>query len=1028
MKVNIDLVEGSYPNFGVVESFNGKDGSFSFAFQYDFFKNRYNLNDICYCQLKLFSKKDDNSYEFLDEYNNEPSKYIQKYKHLIVSYDNARKCLCNCSKKEIINLLQKSMYHENKNKNEIEDLKHEINNIDQKFNQTLNIKKKKEKEIVIINEEKSKLENDCKRLNNEIKQLVDENSKSKKEIEVLNNEIKKLNVDKSKYKKDFDELNEQIKKSNIEKSNIEKEYLKLNNEIKKLKEEKAVFEKEKIGLNNEIKNLNVEKAKFEKENLELIKKIEIINNEKSILEKDGIRLNNDIKKMNQEISKLRNECQGLNNIIKQLKDEKTIFGNKFKDLNNEIKILKDEKNNLQELKQKDDIIINNIKKQFKEEIDILNKERIELENKYKEKINLLINENQNLNKNILKLKKDIEIQKKDNENNFENYKKNNNELHIQEINKLKKEHNDEMNQSNEKYNKLIKEYNDKINQSNEKYNKLEKEAKLLANVDPGLVMMLRNKGIVNLINQNSNTITIDQENRIKLNKETIPHNEVAEDFYDLIVDIKSIKDIDKGWDLKMNERGLKNYLQYAKEEVIVIGVIGNSNKGKSFILQKLTQLNLLCGPHIRTEGLSVKYPELEGHENRKIVLLDSAGLETPVLNNGLENNENKEKNPKEIDNKDKGKKETSNGNIMNEEENKMDENNEKDKTNEFKEICEKYFREKSKEKNMTELFLQNYIMTNSTMLILVVGILTFSEQKLITRIKAEMKDNKIKKPLFIIHNLILYDTVEKIENHIKNVLLKCITFKLKLCNNIGIGSSSRNGGAYYEENTDPPVYHLILANDLSPAGEHYNLFTLKFLLDYFGHFKDLKGFDLLETLKENFVSLSQNYFENRILKNDLMDKEAIIKSKKIGLTKKENEKNNIQLKNIYTDELGFSNFKSTGFVPKYNYFVDKNNICVRIEVPGNITISHEEFKHSREYTIIPIVGEKIKDNTPENDSSNKFSSREFGKFHVDIFLPNDQFLLKHESVDPQVVNGVAMFNFPLETIKIESKKVTLNDI
>ena len=45
------------------------------------------------------------------------------------------------------------------------------------------------------------------------------------------------------------------------------------------------------------------------------------------------------------------------------------------------------------------------------------------------------------------------------------------------------------------------------------------------------------------------------------------------------------------------------------------------------------------GTSIKTEGLSIKYPDLEGFKDRKIVLIDSAGLETPVLK---ENNENLE--------------------------------------------------------------------------------------------------------------------------------------------------------------------------------------------------------------------------------------------------------------------------------------------------------------------------------------------------------------------------------------------------
>ena len=45
------------------------------------------------------------------------------------------------------------------------------------------------------------------------------------------------------------------------------------------------------------------------------------------------------------------------------------------------------------------------------------------------------------------------------------------------------------------------------------------------------------------------------------------------------------------------------------------------------------------------------------------------------------------------------------------------------------------FREKSREKFITELFLQNYIINNSDILIIVVEILTYSEQKLLCIIK-----------------------------------------------------------------------------------------------------------------------------------------------------------------------------------------------------------------------------------------------------------------------------------------------------
>ena len=118
------------------------------------------------------------------------------------------------------------------------------------------------------------------------------------------------------------------------------------------------------------------------------------------------------------------------------------------------------------------------------------------------------------------------------------------------------------------------------------------------------------------------------ENTLKL---PLPNNKKPFNFYDVIVHIDSIKDINKGWKIEMNEDGKKNYNNFKNEKNLKIGVIGNANKGKSFLLSKISKMELPSGMSIKTEGLSIKYPELGKYKDRKIVLLDSAGLETPVL-------------------------------------------------------------------------------------------------------------------------------------------------------------------------------------------------------------------------------------------------------------------------------------------------------------------------------------------------------------------------------------------------------------
>ena len=83
----------------------------------------------------------------------------------------------------------------------------------------------------------------------------------------------------------------------------------------------------------------------------------------------------------------------------------------------------------------------------------------------------------------------------------------------------------------------------------------------------------------------------------------IYENKKAEEFYDVIIKINSIQNLDKGWEILMNEIGKENYNQYKEEPIIRIGVIGNENKGKSTILRRLSDFNIPIGYTIKTEGL-----------------------------------------------------------------------------------------------------------------------------------------------------------------------------------------------------------------------------------------------------------------------------------------------------------------------------------------------------------------------------------------------------------------------------------------
>ena len=483
------------------------------------------------------------------------------------------------------------------------------------------------------------------------------------------------------------------------------------------------------------------------------------------------------------------------------------------------------------------------------------------------------------------------------------------------------------------------------------------------------------------LNSKANNISVDpNSNKIIGNENGVFNTKEFIDFYDVIIDIKSIRDINKGWEVKMSKKAEEEYETYKSQEVIKVGVIGNSNKGKSFLLSRISKIHLPSGTSIRTEGLSIKYPELEEFKDRKIALLDSAGLETPVMKIKEENNL-------------------------------------------YNLTPKEYFKEKSREKIITELFLQNYIINNSDVLIIVVGILTYSEQKLINRIKNEIQRAKINKPLFIIHNLITYTSVEQVEEYIDKYLLNSATFNLEKGHHISTKIKENKGTYFYEKNSNPKIFHLIFANEGSTAGNYYNDYALEFLEKNYQTITDLKPFDVIETVKSRYIEASKDIIEKEPIQNqDNKDKDKakknIFDNKNEKLIKLKDEKD-IILKKCLIDELGFSNLKANGFDPTYNYYRKDNKIIVRLEAPGNCKLN-SSIEYSGEYTIIKIYGNKKKDKEPEKLEDNLFNSREIGDFSVDIPLKADDFTLENKEPDIRDMKGVIILEYNL----IEKNKKT----
>ena len=308
----------------------------------------------------------------------------------------------------------------------------------------------------------------------------------------------------------------------------------------------------------------------------------------------------------------------------------------------------------------------------------------------------------------------------------------------------------------------------------------------------------------------------------------------------------------------------------------------------------------------------------------------------------------------------------------------------------------------------------------SEILIVVVGILTYSEQKLLNRIRTEMQRAKLKKTLYVIHNLITYTSINQVKEYIKDYLLKSATFHLIEGHKISTSEKQETGEYYYEKNSEPKIFHLIYANEGSEAGKYYNNFTLKFIENSYLTVTDLKNFDIIESIKERFIEISKEIIEKSepleitdFCKND-KDNYKLIKL---------NDEKEITLKKCLIDELGFSNLKARGFEPTYNFYKhpDGKTIIIRVEAPGNSEMK-SKIEYRGENTIIQLSGKKNQDIEPKELKDNIFTTREFGDFFVDIPLKTEDYKILNEKPKIRNVSGLFIIEYKLED-KVEESEV-----
>lgn len=434
------------------------------------------------------------------------------------------------------------------------------------------------------------------------------------------------------------------------------------------------------------------------------------------------------------------------------------------------------------------------------------------------------------------------------------------------------------------YNKIEYPNLDKSEQSNKENNIEKPEKKFLENKEP-------NKQVKNYQNNLKKKESIK-----KLN-----YFDNFDDKYDIIIDANSIRNLNKGWEIIYNKN--ENYIKELIHDLekIVITVLGNSNRGKTHILQKLSGTKIPAGYQIQTKGLSIKIYDKEK------LLLDTAGTNSPLL----------------IDDDINGARPSE------------------------KEIQKIYLCQ-----IITNYILQTFVVKISHVIICVVGMLTASEQQFICKIKKICNNQK---KLFIIHNLIKCKTNDDIENYVEGTLFQSITSKLEEVIIPDFDKIPNVFNRYYKEKDNNNVFHFIYGNDDGNSKEmnYYNKTTLKFINkkirveqkeevniihDLIEHVRYISSFSLTEELK----SISEN--------------------KELNLIKCEEK--NIEPKRVLADEFDNLIFIGKDFEPMHRCYISDNNLVIEIDLCSEYKDLKVEqvYDQSTKEDVFQITGERIINN------------------------------------------------------------------
>jgi hypothetical protein len=436
---------------------------------------------------------------------------------------------------------------------------------------------------------------------------------------------------------------------------------------------------------------------------------------------------------------------------------------------------------------------------------------------------------------------------------------------------------------------------------------------------------------------------------------------------------------------------------FTEDDCLVLGIVGLGNVGKSYLLSLFINQELPSGESIHTKGISVKII----NDAKKLIILDSEGVEAPLTKSNI----SKDLYPKD-------------GDLLNKDINESD----------------SLIQTLAKDKKTVELFIQDFIIDKSSILFIVVGQITFTEQKLINRIVNETN----KKTIFVIHNLKNFYNKEQINNYIENTFKKNIflnfetfseqTYDKGIQDNVG---NIEEFGKYFlekykiNEHLEKEVVHFIMGSNVKESEAFYfNKTVVEYVRKEISSINGGIKFNIIEELKQYVLKKAQKYVElkdNDATKPPFLEED--IKLEKEGDTISLKIKNEANLKKCLINPLGFSSFYGSLYSPNYICYIDENvnenvkeneeekekekgkkfvveiNLCGKEKENFEVnTPKREEITEDGQKTLIIITGtKKLREYKNMEVLDDNTSTMDSGNWKIHIVLDNSKYKIKQNS-------------------------------